>query len=107
MSKELGLRRLVRRHEGARPTRKEVRQFLGGVTRTEDRATWLQRKSGFEAPGFDGVEAQCIDQLKHRSNSGGIIAGGRHANAAGRALWTPALLELEVAEVVKALYHPR
>src|ERR1700681_879104 len=65
--------------------RKEVRQFLGAVTRSEDRATRLQGQPGFEVPGIDRVESESVDQLKHRSNRRAVIARGRHCNAARRA----------------------
>src|SRR5260370_37827034 len=100
-------RRLGRRHQGRRLTRKEVRQFVRAVTRSEDRATWLQGQPGFEVPGIDGVESEAIYQLKHHSNRRGVIAGGRHGNAVRRAVWTPALLELEVAELIEALHNLR
>src|SRR5260370_27094236 len=98
---------LVRRQRDDRLMRKKVRQFLGAVTRTEDRATRLQGQPGLEAPGIDGVESEGVDQLKDRTNRGGIVAGGRHANAARRAAWKPALLQLEVTAVGEALHHTR
>src|SRR5260370_6047660 len=100
-------RRLGRRHQGRRLTRKEVRQFVRAVTRSEDRATWLQGQPGFEVPGIDGVESEAIYQLKHHSNRRGVIAGGRHGNAVRRAVWTSAFLELEVAELIEALHNLR
>src|SRR5258708_31554476 len=97
---------LVRRQEGGL-TGKQVRQFLGAVTRSEDRATRLQCHPGFEVPGIGGVESEGIDQLEHRSNRRVVIAGSRHGNASRRAVRAPALLELEVTEVVEALHHSR
>jgi len=77
------------------------------VTRSKDRATWLHCLPRFEVPGIDCVETEGIDQLKHLFNRRAVIAGGRHAKATRRAVRTPALLELEIAEVIEALHHPR
>src|ERR1700704_6124653 len=99
--------RLIWRDQGRHFMGQQIRQFLGVVTRPKDPATWLQGQPGFEVPCIDWVESERIDQLNHRSNCRAVIAGGRHANAAERAVWTPALLEFEIAEVVEALHHPR
>src|SRR5260370_7982938 len=97
---------LVRRQRDDRLMRKKVRQFLGAVTRTEDRATRLQGLPGLEAPGIDGVESEGVDQLKDRTNRGGIVAGVPHANAPRRPARNPALLPLPPTDYVHALPPP-
>jgi hypothetical protein len=84
-----------------------MRQLLGAVSDSEHWAIRLQSQTRLEPPGIDAVEAEPIDQLKYCSDRGAVIAGCRDGDAARRALWTPALLELEIAEVIEALHNSR
>lgn len=84
-----------------------MRQLLGAVSGSKHWAIRLQSQTRLKPPGIDAVEAEPIDQLKYCSDRGAVIAGRRDGDAARRALWTPALLELEIAEVIDALHHSR
>ena len=72
---------------------------------SEHWASRLQSETGLEPPGIDSVEAETIDQLKHCSDCGAVIAGRGHGEAARRSPREPALLELEIAEVIETLHH--
>ena len=77
--------------------REEVRQFVGAVGESEHRAVRLEGEAGFERPGIDRVEAESVDELHHRVDRGGVVAGRGDGDAVGCATRTPAFVELVVA----------
>jgi len=84
---------------------REIQQLVGTVGDTERRPVWLQCDAGIERPDLDSVEPKSIDELQDRFDRVRVIAGRSQGEAIRRAARTPPLLELEVTQVVEALYH--
>jgi len=104
---ELLLNRVWLPSSGRRRRPEQRRQFVGGVGDPEHRPGRLEGQARFERPGTDGVEAEAIDELHHRSDRCSVIACRRNGDASGRTVRTPAFVELIVGIGDAGYWHGR
>jgi len=92
---------------GRRRGPEQRRKFVGSVGDPEHRPGRLEGQARFERAGIDGVEAEAIDELHHRSDRCSVIACRRDGDPSGRTVRAPAFVELVVRDVIETLDHPR